>query len=437
MQYVLKNKNYILHGLLGLFLVVFIWCFGIRTPAYAVYVNGQKEFVTEKASDVSDALNQLRNEENESRVVCKRTFANRCDLLASDKVALEVKLALLPRIDGAAIAVNGQPVVYVESQAVAEAILDQLKSENSPLAPGETLMSIGFQEDVQIIAGKIPAAKIVSAQDALTLIDLGTDTPTLYKIQPGDSLWSIARKNDMYVSDLTQANNIREDAILALGQQIYLDEPAPLINVVEQVQGSGNVPIPYNTKTITDNSINGTKVKTEGQNGVKFVAYTATRINGDMESQDVSQEQVLQEPVDKVVVQGGRAAYQVASRGSGTATGRLMWPINGSITQGFSSRHTGIDIAGPIGTSIVAADGGVVIFAGWEGGYGNFVAINHGNGLVTRYAHCSKLLVSVGQRVSQGQTIALRGSTGHSTGPHTHFEVLVNGSFRNPLSYLR
>ena len=79
---------------------------------------------------------------------------------------------------------------------------------------------------------------------------------------------------------------------------------------------------------------------------------------------------------------------------------------------------------------------GSVTFAGWDGGYGNFVIINHGNGLVTRYAHLSKIYVNVGDWVNQGSTIAARGSTGHSTGPHLHFEVMLNGVFRNPISYL-
>jgi murein DD-endopeptidase MepM/ murein hydrolase activator NlpD len=436
MQYILNNKKIIGNCLLGLFLVVFIWCFGIKTPAYAVIVDGQQEFVVAKAADVTNALNQLRNEEEASRVICKRTFVSRSQLLASENIALQIKLALLPKAYGAAIVINGQPAVYVENRTVAESILDQLKKDNSPLAPGETLLSVDFKEDVQITEGYVPAAKILSAKDAANFINIGTDTPKVYKVQPGDSLWAIARKNDMYVSDLTQANNLQEDAILALGQAIVLDCAQPLINVVAQVQGSGNVAIPYQTKTLTDNSISGVKVKTEGQNGSKFIAYTATKINGEVESQNISEEKVLKDAVDKVVAQGSRATYQVASRGGGTASGRLNWPIGGSITQGYSSRHTGIDIAGPSGSTISAADGGVVTFAGWQGNYGNFVIIDHGNGLVTRYGHCSKLLVSAGQRVSQGQAIALRGSTGHSTGPHLHFEVLQNGSFRNPMNYL-
>ena len=129
----------------------------------------------------------------------------------------------------------------------------------------------------------------------------------------------------------------------------------------------------------------------------------------------------------------------VASRGgSVVGSGNLSWPINGSITQYFKgSAHTGIDIAGSTGAPIRAADSGIVTFAGYQGGYGKFVIINHGNGLVTRYAHCSSINVSPGESVTRGATIATRGSTGRSTGPHLHFEVLVNGSFANPMSYLR
>jgi len=435
MQNILRNKQIWGNCLLGLFLVVFIWCFGIKTPAYSVIVDGQKEFVVEKAEDVTGALNQLHNEEYASRVVCKRTLASRSQLMAPEKIALETKLALQPKTYAAAIVIDGQPVVYVENREVAESLLDQLKKDNAPLAPGESLLSVDFAENVQITEGNVAAAKVVTANDAWNLINLGTDTPQIYKAQPGDTLWTIARQNNMYVSDIVQTNHIQEDSILALGQAIILNKPQPLITVIAKVEGSGNVVIPYQTQTLTDNSISGIKVKTEGQNGEKYIAYTAIKRNGDLESKDVSEEKVLKEAVDKVVIKGGRATYQVASRG-GTASGRLNWPVSGYISQSFGGRHTGIDIAGPSGTTITAADGGVVTFAGYQGSYGYIVIINHGNGLVTRYAHCSRFLVSSGQSVSQGQAIALRGSTGHSTGPHVHFEVLQNGSFRNPINYL-
>ena len=100
--------------------------------------------------------------------------------------------------------------------------------------------------------------------------------------------------------------------------------------------------------------------------------------------------------------------------------------------------HAGIDIGAAGGANIVAADAGTVILSsfGYNGGYGNYVIISHGNGITTRYAHCSNLYVSVGQSVSKGQTIAAVGSTGASTGNHCHFEVRIDGESKNPLNYL-
>jgi murein DD-endopeptidase MepM/ murein hydrolase activator NlpD len=118
----------------------------------------------------------------------------------------------------------------------------------------------------------------------------------------------------------------------------------------------------------------------------------------------------------------------------------LMWPVNAPITSPFGWRwgrmHEGIDLGASYGTPISAAAAGVVIYAGWEGGYGNLVVIDHGGGLATAYGHQSQIAVATGQSVAQGQIIGYVGSTGHSTGPHLHFEVRVNGQAVDPLGYL-
>jgi murein DD-endopeptidase MepM/ murein hydrolase activator NlpD len=141
-----------------------------------------------------------------------------------------------------------------------------------------------------------------------------------------------------------------------------------------------------------------------------------------------------------------RAAEARASAGSSQAepmhrsSSGFMWPVNGPVTSPFGWRwgrmHEGIDIGVGYGTPIRAAASGRVIYAGWMSGYGNLVAIDHGGGLSTAYGHQSQLAVSYGQDVSQGQVIGYVGSTGHSTGPHLHFEVRVNGSPVDPLGYL-
>lgn len=132
--------------------------------------------------------------------------------------------------------------------------------------------------------------------------------------------------------------------------------------------------------------------------------------------------------------------------GSTTASGQFIWPVSGPITDyfgpresptaGASSNHMGIDIGCSYGVPIAAADAGVVTVAEWGESGGNYVMIDHGNGFVTMYLHNSSLAVSVGDVVSQGQTIAYAGSTGYSTGTHCHFSVFLNGSYVNPLDYL-
>ena len=118
----------------------------------------------------------------------------------------------------------------------------------------------------------------------------------------------------------------------------------------------------------------------------------------------------------------------------------LTRPVSGVLTSRYGYRwgrtHTGIDIGAPTGTSIKAASSGTVTFAGWKGSLGNLVVLSHGNGIQTYYGHCSKLLVSAGQKVSAGQLIAKVGSTGRSTGSHLHFEIRVNGSSINPQGYI-
>ena len=136
-----------------------------------------------------------------------------------------------------------------------------------------------------------------------------------------------------------------------------------------------------------------------------------------------------------------------SSGGKKYVGGEFMWPSDCSIiTSGFSPRrknpvtgvyrkHTGVDIGASYGTAIYAANSGTVTLAGWNSGYGNCVVIDHGGGKATLYGHMSSIGVSAGQTVSKGQTIGRVGSTGKSTGPHIHFEILINGTAVNPMQY--
>jgi murein DD-endopeptidase MepM/ murein hydrolase activator NlpD len=129
----------------------------------------------------------------------------------------------------------------------------------------------------------------------------------------------------------------------------------------------------------------------------------------------------------------------VVTTGPPSASG-FIWPVHGVLTSGFGWRwgrmHEGIDLAVSSGTPVVASAAGTVILAGWMGGYGNLVVVDHGGGISTAYGHNTSVTVGVGQQVAQGQLIAYSGNTGHSTGPHVHFEVRVNGGAVDPLGYL-
>lgn len=134
----------------------------------------------------------------------------------------------------------------------------------------------------------------------------------------------------------------------------------------------------------------------------------------------------------------GWAASVSAPDGAPVGSGNFSWPASGSISQGYWGGHRAIDIAGRIGAAVSAADDGFVTTAGggWNGGYGNYVVIDHGNGFSTLYGHMTTIYVNAGETVSAGQQIGTMGNTGNSTGPHLHFEVIYQGYGRNPYNYL-
>ncbi len=166
-------------------------------------------------------------------------------------------------------------------------------------------------------------------------------------------------------------------------------------------------------------------------------------------SQLTAEERAAAEEIDSLQASSAALTARIqaaqANRGSGSASSTpssagLIWPASGPVTSPFGWRwgrmHEGIDIGASYGSAVHAAASGTVIYCGWESGYGNLVVIDHGGNLATAYGHQSSIAVTCGQQVSQGQVIGYVGSTGHSTGPHLHFEVRINGAPVDPLGYL-
>ncbi len=220
------------------------------------------------------------------------------------------------------------------------------------------------------------------------------------------------------------------------------EAPAPTAHITREFDVDA-VTLPYERITVYDDTMysDETKLTQEGCEGMAKDLYLLVLRDWVETERFPLSRTVVTEPVDEITVVGSIPGSRYDSRGY------YIWPTTGVITSGYgrrnisvgSSNHKGLDIGTPIGTSVLAADGGEVIYAQDSGksGYGNLVKLRHDDGAVTYYAHLSEILVSVGDRVAQGDLIALTGDTGNVTGPHLHFEIRPDGQTpANPASYL-
>lgn len=196
----------------------------------------------------------------------------------------------------------------------------------------------------------------------------------------------------------------------------------------------------YDTEYIDDDTMYAgeNEVVQSGVSGENVITAKVIYLNGEEQEREILSETVVSEPFSEIISRGTAEKPLTAS------TGSYIWPVAGTVSSHFgvrnisigSSDHKGLDIAAPNGEYIYAADGGEVIFTGESGGYGNLVKIQHDNGDVTYYGHCSSIDVEQGELVYQGQLIARVGMTGTATGNHLHFEVRIDDKPVNPLDYL-
>ena len=297
---------------------------------------------------------------------------------------------------------------------------------------GDGLRSVDFAEKVEIAEAYVSADEITPTDEAIDLVTKDTAKNEIYEVRSGDTLSVIANSNGLRVAEVLALNEgMSENTVLHEGDEIIITVPEPELSV-ETVEESTYQEEYYAEVQYIDNDewyTTKTEVRQEEQAGYHEVTALITKKNGAEENRDVISETVLQEPVPKIVERGTQTPPTYVKPISG-----------GRFTSGFKRRwgrmHKGVDWACPIGTAVMASCGGTVVQAGWFSGYGNCITIRHPDGKQTRYGHLSKILVSSGQKVTQGQKIALSGNTGRSTGPHVHFEIMINGSQVNPLPYL-
>lgn len=322
-------------------------------------------------------------------------------------------------------------------------ILDDYKTED----PNDV---VGFVEDVKYVQGLYPDNKDVvwDTQKLLDKLSGKKAEAVYYTVQDGDTLSGIANKNDIRLAELRAMNPETTDTI-RMGDKLLVSNQVNYLRIkvvkTEVVQEE----IAFETEKKENSKLfKGTKkVKKKGKKGVANVTRLATYVDGvRISTQEVSRETVSN-PVNEIVEVGTKSTRVYSGGGYNVVVkGRLVWPVIGAyrVNSPYGPRnggfHGGIDLGGPgaNGKIIVAAASGRVTSAGWAGAYGYRVMINHGNGMVTLYAHCLKNSISVraGQYVNAGDAIARLGSTGNSTGPHLHFEVRMNGRRVNPAPYI-
>lgn len=356
-----------------------------------------------------------RHTDNDDEVLAKLTYMQDARALASGIFA------------------DGKKVAVVDSKRTANEVLEEIIDRYTD--SDKKYEYVGFKEDVNVEETYTTLGKLMSEDTAEKRL-LAGKTPEEYEAKRGDSLKSISEDKDIPIQ-LLKALNPSAKKRMEEGEKVLVTDKEPLVTVVTKQKEKRYKKMDFKVKKIkSDNLYEGvTEVHQRGKKGKMRITSLVTRENGVKVGSVNLNTKVLKEPVTKIVYVGTK------KRPSYIGSGHLINPCPaGYWSSGFGQRwgrlHRGIDMACAAGNPIYAADGGIVITASFNYSYGNYVKINHQNGMITTYAHCSALLVHVGQKVAQGEQIARVGSTGNSTGAHCHFEVEVNGVLKNPANYL-
>ncbi|MBO5332847.1 MAG: peptidoglycan DD-metalloendopeptidase family protein [Clostridia bacterium] len=345
--------------------------------------------------------------------------------------------------------IDGEFVCAVKNETDALSVFDTILSENET---GDANAVVSFVENIDYIQGLYPDNENTIKDAAFLQQKLKTNKrdAKYYTVLDGDTLSKVAEKFELSASYISELNpHITED--LLPGENLLVQKEEKYIQVQTTKTEYSEVEIPFETIKINTDTlyIGDSRTVTKGQKGLEKVTQLVTYIDGAVvSSREVSRTVVKESVSEKIHVGTKKSPY--SSGGAVSFGGKFVWPAIGAfeISSYYGARdlgdgwHDGIDIVRPggsTGCTIIAAESGTVVHAGWKNTAGYAVIIDHGNGIQTRYYHMKQgsIVVSAGQKVSRGQPIGQIGATGFVTGPHLHFEVRVNGKGVNPLPYLK
>lgn len=351
--------------------------------------------------------------------------------------------------------IDGEFICAVKNESDAVTVFSKILAPYESKAEEGTMVS--FVEEIEYVQGyyKENSDLIWDTTKLSDMLSKPKAEAKYHRVKKGDSQASVAKQYGLTRKQLRALNPGKDFSDFSSIKKLLVAEEESYVRVKVMKTRTRKVSIPYETIEKQSSSLaKGTKKTSQnGAYGQKVITELVTYINGEISYTSFLSEKVTKNPVNKIVLIGTKTYSSPVYGGSVTSRG-FTWPTRGaySISSSYGYRnpgisgwgfHGGIDIiryGGSTGIPVVASASGTVVtaYSGWTG-YGHTVVINHGNGITTRYAHMQpgSICVRAGQYVYQGQQIGRIGSTGNSTGPHLHFEVLVNGRKVNPLNYIR
>lgn len=373
----------------------------------------------------------------ESKFEVSPSKAKDKEIASEDELYELIKSNITYSIMAYELNVDGVKMGIFNTKEEAESLIEDVKEHFTASYNKESLIDVTTVENIEIKQVKATNSEIQKKEDLIDYIIKGTNEEKTYIVEKGDNYWNIAEYFNMTLDDLISANPQSDPENIQIGDELNLIVPKPFINVQVKRTVIQEEKMPYETEYAYVSYMynDETVVSKAGKYGVSEIEAIVTEQNGIQLAKEIVKETVITAPVTQLVTTGTQDPPPKKG------TGYFINPLPGSmISSRFGSRsggfHLGQDMAKASGSTIKAADGGTVTFAGWSGSYGYMVDIDHGGGYTTRYAHCSDLYVSAGEKVYQGKAIAAVGSTGVSSGPHLHFEVRKYGSVVNPASYI-
>lgn len=362
--------------------------------------------------------------------------ASKKKLITPDYLISQLKENVDYEIKMIDLVIDGTSVGIFASQAEAEKLIQEIINKYIPEGVTD-IKEATLAAEVKFNPVFVKEDSLADPEKVYAALTKTKEEGKVYTITPGDNLWVIAGKNDMTIEELLKVNpDLTEETVLQIDQEINvkIDKPAVSVKVVEEYKKEEEfMPEPIVTED-ADQYVTYRKQVSPGKKGKKEVTINNIYMDGLLQETINKEIEILDQGESERIVVGTKKLPPKA------ATGKFRSPTTGRLTSGYGARwgtmHNGIDIANSYGTPIYAADGGTVRTACWQGGFGNLIIIDHGNGFETYYGHSSKILVCDGQKVAKGEKISLMGSTGNSTGSHVHFEIRKNGTPQNPYNYI-